>query len=291
MNESREIRGAVVHPPNPVADAAGSIHDDAVARKLGFKGGTIPGDALMDLYAAFLERELGRAWFERGSLSLMFRQALEDGDPVRPILGMHSEGGQHHTRLEAPDGTLIADGTVAVGETSEPTALHARDLRACEPSELRILRNIVPGAPTEEHRVTLSLEGQQHRLERGFGSVPLVREGADWHSESSPWGAAIALPSTAIGELLYLGPRNALRPDIGDSVGLFGAIELALINGPILLDRDYRVRAQVVSVGQSPKTEYLWFDSVASTLEGDTPVATMRMMLRFMKASSPLYAD
>lgn len=68
----------------------------------------------------------------------------------------------------------------------------------------------------------------------------------------------------------------------------FGAIEVARHNGPFFQDQPYIVNAQVVAVGESPKTESLWFDSTARDSEGRL-VATQRMMLRFMKESSPLY--
>ena len=74
----------------------------------------------------------------------------------------------------------------------------------------------------------------------------------------------------------------------GGAVGLFGAIELANLSGPMLLGRSYEVSGTVLAVGQSPKTEYAWFEVTAS--DGFTPVACLVMQLRFMKASSPLYA-
>ena len=49
------------------------------------------------------------------------------------------------------------------------------------------------------------------------------------------------------------------------------------------------VEGRVVGVGDSPKTEYLWWDAVARDETGET-VVTMRHLLRFLKASSPLYA-
>ena len=46
----------------------------------------------------------------------------------------------------------------------------------------------------------------------------------------------------------------------------------------------------VLAVGQSPKTEYAWFEVTAAD-DGGTPVARLMMQLRWMKGSSPLYAD
>jgi hypothetical protein len=50
------------------------------------------------------------------------------------------------------------------------------------------------------------------------------------------------------------------------------------------------VEGQVVGVGDSPKTEYLWWD--AKTVdEAGAVVVRMRHLLRFIKASSPLYPE
>ena len=50
------------------------------------------------------------------------------------------------------------------------------------------------------------------------------------------------------------------------------------------------IECEVVCVGQSPKTEYVWYDQHAFDETG-VHVATLRMQSRAMKASSPLYAD
>jgi hypothetical protein len=45
-----------------------------------------------------------------------------------------------------------------------------------------------------------------------------------------------------------------------------------------------------VALGQSPKTEFMWFETALDEAAGKR-IAEMRMLLRFMKASSPLYQD
>ena len=56
------------------------------------------------------------------------------------------------------------------------------------------------------------------------------------------------------------------------------------------MNRPYHIECEVVCVGQSPKTEYVWYDQHAFD-DTDVHVATLRMQSRAMKASSPLYAD
>jgi len=91
-------------------------------------------------------------------------------------------------------------------------------------------------------------------------------------------------------QLLYAKSIATLRGKLGQAVGLFGAIELRNINGPVLVEHPYRVSGSIVAIGQSPKTEYMWFETALSEAAGKR-VAEMRMLLRFMKASSPLYKD
>jgi len=112
------IRGPVSRPVNPSSDAKGSIHDDATASSLGFKGGTVAGDVLMDVFPPTLTGVLGEDWFQRGSLSLYFRQAIQSRDEVVVCVRKPEAPGadtQVDTWLETPDGTLIADGTASVG--------------------------------------------------------------------------------------------------------------------------------------------------------------------------------
>ena len=60
------------------------------------------------------------------------------------------------------------------------------------------------------------------------------------------------------------------------------------MHGPMLAAKTYRAGGTLLHVGETPKTEYAWFDTWADDASGKR-VVEMRMMLRFMKASSPVY--
>ncbi len=265
------------------ADAKGSIHDDATAGKLGFRGGTVAGSIHMDQFPPVLLRSFGTRFFQDGALSLYFLNATTDREPVR-VYAEEPSGGATQVRvwMKREDGLDVSEGTASIGDASK-SALRTRDLRACDPSELRILRELPAGMQLGATQVRLGTERQRERIERGLCSGPL-----DWYTGPSPFGGPIAAPSALV-ELLWAPPTKALGAHTGKAVGLFGAIEVAHLDGPVFLDETYTVTGQVEAVGQSPKTEYLWFDSLASDA-GGRAVASMRMLLRFMKASSPLYA-
>jgi hypothetical protein len=265
------------------ADAgAGSIHDEATATRLGFRGGTVAGSIHLDLCAALLVEEYGKRWFEDGCVSLFFRNPTMDGERVQASCGVPWAGEPVSVWVRRDDGLEVAEGTASIVDHSG-SALRTRDLRPVPPARLRILRDLVPGMTLAERQRAIDPEPQLERYRRGLISDPL-----SWYADASPWGGAIAAVSTAV-DLLWGTPMAELRAVVGDAVGLFGAIEVAFVDGPLLLGETYRVTAEVVALSESPKTESLWFDSVA--MLGERPVASQRMMLRFMKASSPLYPE
>jgi hypothetical protein len=278
--------GPVRHPRNLYAGSAGSIHDDATATQLGFRGGTVAGSVHLDQFPPLLLRAFGQRWFETGSLSMYFRNATIDGEPVQAFVEAPAEAvsdRQVRAWMTQPDGTLVAEGTASIGRPAEPSALFARDLRLVDPTTLRMLRDMRPGDPLGPVHVDVSGERQRVSLREGYLTEPL-----DWYAESSPWGSPIASPSTTV-DLLYTELVRPLRERLGPRVGLFGAIEVRYDAGPVFLGRSYTVSGQVVGVSETPKTEVLWYDSRADDGEGRT-IAGMRMMLRSLKASSPLYA-
>lgn len=279
--EARRATGA------PAVSAATNIHDDATAQKLGFKGGTIAGSIHMDQFVPVLLDAFGPRWFETGSLSLAFRNATISSEPVVAFVGEVGDGGddlQVAVKMERPDGELVAEGTASVGDPAEPTHLTSIDLRpTADPSSLRILEGISAGNLLPGHEVTLDPAHLRARIEAGALTEPI-----DWYTEASPWGASVANPSTMV-QLLRNRPGD-FGPHVAEAVGLFGAIEVRHHHGPVLFGERYRVEGEVAAVGNSSRTEYVWYDTRAHDTDGRL-VASMRMQLRWMTASSPLYRE
>ena len=57
----------------------------------------------------------------------------------------------------------------------------------------------------------------------------------------------------------------------------------------MFIDVDYEVRGKVLAVGDTPKTEYLWYESTLRDMRTGRDASRMLMMLRTMKASSKLW--
>jgi hypothetical protein len=99
---------------------------------------------------------------------------------------------------------------------------------------------------------------------------------------------AVLAPSLCVH--LAHGARGAVVGSAGASVGLFGALQVQHTNGPLLADTDYVASTHVHALSESPRTENVWYEvTVADTSAQE--IARVMFYLRFMKASSPLWAE
>ena len=284
--EDGVLGGPLRRSVNASAQSKGSIHDDATATKLGLRGGTVAGSIHMDLYPPLGLELFGSRWFEDGCLSLYFVNATVDREPVRAYVRVpegDAVGRQLDTWVLREDGMRVAEGTMSAGSPAAPSALHTRDLVKFPAQDLRILANLEVGHRIDPIEVHMASGRQAERM-------AVITEKLPWYEGQSPWGGSIVTPAGMV-QLLYSQPASSLRHVLkNESVGLFGAIEVKYVNGPAFVDESYRVAGEVVAIGDSPKTEFFWFDTRLDDLSGKR-VAEMRMLLRFMKASSPLWAE
>ena len=277
--------GQLRSPKNEGRATTGNIHSDDDARRLGFRGGLVAGSIHMEQFAPLLVRAFSERFLERGSLSLYFLSPTLHGEPVRAFVGVPPEGAadaQVEAWAERESGERICEGTAAVGDPQQPSALRARQLNRFEAVELRILGQAHAGDSFPEVEVSITPDLVEQRLR-------VITEPMPWYSEATPWGgivppAVVQVNALARPAYAYLDGRRAA------AIGLYGAIELRNVNGPMLVGESYRGGGTLLAAGESPKTEYVWFDSWADDRSGKR-IAEMRMLLRFMKASSPAYAE
>ncbi len=231
-----------------INDGEGSIHDDETAAELGFRGGTVAGDVHMNQFPPVLVKIFGNEWFERGNLSLNFKNATVDLEKVQ-VFAEEREPDQNQINvwMERDDGLLVCTGTAALGDHSK-SALRSLDYRPCDPAELRILRKVKPGMSLGTYAIVAKTEKQFERYDKNLISDPM-----SWYKDSSPWGDPVAAPCTIL-EFLWGNAMKGLGPLVGESTGLFGAMEISYTNGPFIMGRKYRIECEVVCVSQSPKT-------------------------------------
>jgi hypothetical protein len=74
-----------VRARNTATTSANRIHDDDVARSLGFRGGLVPG---VDVYAHLAHvpaERWGRAWLARGTATVRFTAPVYDGEEITVV--------------------------------------------------------------------------------------------------------------------------------------------------------------------------------------------------------------
>ena len=94
-------------------------------------------------------------------------------------------------------------------------------------------------------------------------------------------------PSQAVG-LAHMTRSRAMAKAVQPHVGLFGALEVQHLAGPLLAGVDYLARTKILKLTESPKTENTWHEVIFA--QDGRDIARVLFYLRFLKASSPLWA-
>ena len=275
------ITGEWRRPVNTAAHQKGGIHDDDTATDLGFRGGTVAGAIHMEQFPPLLLEMFGADFWQTGTLSMYFRSATVDREPVRCLTTEPKRVGnirRTNVWMEKEDGTIVASGTASCGGHDEKSELR-RKLESIRPiSELRILKNLKVGARCEDQRCFV----ENSFLDAQLG---VITEPLSCYKTSNEFSGRV-LPVTQVVRA-FDAPEVALITEVEPPfVGLYGAIEIEFINGPVLAETEYKGSGEIVGLSDSPQTEILWRDSILMT---DKPIARMLKMDRLMKNSSPLW--
>ena len=99
--------------------SANRVHDDEFARRLGFRGGLVPGATVYGYMAVLPERAWGERWRGGGTMSARFAAPFYDGEEVTVTAAETPEGG---LALEArtPAGEVCATGGASASSADPP---------------------------------------------------------------------------------------------------------------------------------------------------------------------------
>ncbi|MGP0061818.1 MAG: hypothetical protein ACLPID_21345 [Beijerinckiaceae bacterium] len=280
-----------------VYDDHASIHDDATARKMGFKGGTIEGPTHFSQFSPLCERLWGEAWFETGCLSAHYRNAVFEGEEVQAIVAKPKDAqSQSDIHMIKRDGTEVLQGTVSVGRQISATALEQRLREGLKPlADPVILRDVKLGMKTRRQTIRMDFDQNMGAL-YPFSlreKLKVITE-PSWlyeagRSRQSKWGRAI-VPFEMLSVLFQYRAKEDALPIKGPAVGLFADQEIRLLDGPLFVGEDYELEREVVALSASRKTESLWVRSTVFAPQTERPVATMLLNMASMKESYAAYA-
>ncbi|MDO9473273.1 MAG: hypothetical protein Q7J28_09455 [Caulobacter sp.] len=294
------IAGPLRHPRQMLGDQEygghASIHDDAMAEKLGFRAGPIEGPTHFSLFPPLLEKIWGRAWHERGCISSHYLNMVVEGEAVRAFAEIPPEGAKM-TRVwaEKADGTPVLEASASLGTDAGPTLLEQRMAALRPPDKLLILEDLKVGM-TGARDETVRMDPDQHMgalypfsLNQKLAAIT---ESSPWYSDdaASPWGRAI-IPLEMISVLAEYSSRQAEFPVKGPAVGLFADQEIRLIDGPLFVGEDYVLRREIVALAESKRTESYWVRTRIFDASGTRQVAEMLLNHATLKHSYAGYAD
>jgi hypothetical protein len=273
-----------------------SIHDDAMAEKLGFRAGPIEGPTHFSLFQPLLARIWGQAWFERGCLSSHFLNMVVEGEEVRGFAEIPTEGATS-TRVwaEKADGTPVLEASASLGPHAGPTLLETRMAALRPPGRLLILEDLEVGMTgAKDERVRMDPDQNMGAL-YPFSlnqKLSVITETSPWYSDpsASPWGRAI-IPFEMLSVLFEYSSREAAFPVKGPAVGLFADQEIRLIDGPLFVGEDYVLRREIVALAESKRTESYWVRTRVFDARGERQVAEMLLNHATLKHSFAGYAE
>ena len=294
------IAGPLRHPRQMLGDQEygghASIHDDAMAEKLGFRAGPIEGPTHFSLFPPLLEKIWGRAWHEQGCISSHYLNMVVEGEAVRAFAEIPAEGATM-TRVwaEKADGTPVLEASASLGRDAGPTLLEQRMAGIRPPGKLLILEDLEVGMTGARDEVVRMDPDQHMGALYPFSlneKLAAITETSPWYSDAaaSPWGRAI-IPLEMISVLAEYSSRQAEFPVKGPAVGLFADQEIRLIDGPLFVGEDYVLRREIVALAESKRTESYWVRTRIFDSAGTRQVAEMLLNHATLKHSYAGYAE
>ena len=277
---SAMISGLWRRPKNTSADEKGGIHDDDTAQDLGFQGGTIAGSIHMEQFPPLLVEHFGHDWWSRGGMSLYFKAATVDHEPVCCKL---EPTGENKARIwmENEAGTVVMEGSASLGDDDDSEV--SRRIKAIRPAgELRMMADVVIGAPSPQCPVRITEKSIDERL-------AVITERMDCYTDDTLYAGRVAPIAPFVHAFREVEPH--IIPIRGPYVGLFGSIEVQYLRGPVVAERNYVAQGHVVALSDSPKTEIIWYTATLSDPYSGEAIARMTKMDRLMKGASPLWSE
>ena len=204
---------------NSATASANKIHDDTVAKDLGFKGGLVPGVDVLAYLTHLPAANWGRAWLEGGAVTGRLERPVYDGDTVEVIAEPLDDGAALDLTLFDPEGLGCAVG-VALREA--PDAAPALDaipraaVRAEPPKASPEAFASFPDGVLGTLEYGFHAEAAETYLAEIKETLPLYREEGLAHP-----GWLLRMANWALSNNVRLGPWI----HVGSALQLHGAVE------------------------------------------------------------------
>src|SRR5271170_5254641 len=274
-------------------DGHASIHDDATAQKLGFKGGTIEGPTHFSQLAPLCHAVWGNRFLTAGCLSVHYRAPMFEGEEVRAFLRAPKAGSpQAEIWMLRTDGVEILRGTASVGADAPTSALDARLGTLEALADPVILADVRVGMRSPRDSVRMAMDqhmGALYPFSLAQKLAKITEPSVLYSDANNDWGRPI-VPLEMISVLMQYSSRANTFATRGPAVGLFADQEIRLLQGPVFVDEPYEIEREIVFLSGSRRTESMWVRSMLYRAGTDIGVATMLLNLATMKETYAPYA-
>jgi acyl dehydratase len=257
---------------NAATESENKIHSDAEARRLGLKGGLVPG---VTLYAYLTELALpllGPDWLRHGECAVRFVRPVYEGEALTCTATPAARTGDG-TRGEVildmamlgPDGAVCVPGTAQLrwGEPAERRPEPRPFVARRGPSRRPLTPTAVPvGEPLASRTLRIDAETVQAYADE-------VGDPNPWYRDGSPFGLPLVPPGLLAGQ-----PARLLRENFEFGPSVHAGSEIRHL-GRALAGGEYRVDATIVDTFEKRGNHYL----VADVLIADhTQTPVMQIM-------------
>ena len=296
MTESNLLLGEFRKPRQMLGDQEYdghlSIHDDQMAEDLGFAGAPIEGPTHFSQFVPLLHEVFGDAWFERGCISAHYQTMVVEGEEVRVMVEHVAPDQVAKISAEKRDGTPVLTGTASLGPDYGETELDRRRAKLRPADQLVILSELEVGQLGAGNP-----EQAQMAFDQNMGAMypfsleeklQKITEQHPYYSDDNPWGRAV-IPLEMISVLTqYTSGQSGFRTK-GPSIGLFGAQEMKMINGPLFVDHPYKLEREIIALSESRRTESNWIMTRVIDAQTDTLCAEVILNSATLKDSYANY--
>ncbi|HEY7294807.1 MAG TPA: hypothetical protein VH916_07180 [Dehalococcoidia bacterium] len=278
-------RGSWRSAPNLSADAAGSIHDDRQARRLGFAAALVGGSVLCAFIEPRLVEQFGRAWYERGFIQQSFLRPVYTSDEFRVTLDDLSPGPADEALfavgLEKRDGERATAGFAGLALPDQPPLAPWQ-----RPDQPHAATSAVDGPaadplPEEPIGTRYPARTVSFSPEDSAGRRSAARDDLAWYVQRSPWGEPI-VPSFM---LLLQAAQSGRGPGSFRIRAGMNAVFQLLNRGPLFCGRPYEIQTTLVAKGFSGRTAFRTTELALVDVDGNQP-AILRQKIRWFPASS-----
>jgi hypothetical protein len=282
-------------------DGHGSIHDNAVAGKLGFSGAPIEGPTHFSQFEPLLVRVWGRGFYEQGCISAHYKNMVVEGEAVKASVEFPSlpdaDIGQVRIFAEKEDHTRVLEGTASMGSEHLESELDRRMSTLRKPEKLIILRDMQVGDKgAKEEMVRMGFNQNLGALYPFTLAEKLekITERCPWYQQNlgkaSPWGRPI-IPFEMISVLVEHTVKNAGWKMRSPRIGLFADLEIRMIDGPLFVDETYLLEREIIALSESPRTESYWVRTLICNAKTGNLVASSLLNHAVVKLSFPGYEE